>query len=183
MSEIFFAKYYKFYRYEKELTEEDAKFTIPEGYIIRELNPDMDYEKFKSAWQKIYSAILPEPYVKIDKKILLKYPKTFIVINSKKDIVGFTVCYTKEDKKAGKILRIGVLLSLRKKGFGLLLYRQACKYYLSNNLKNIFFDVYESDFSLIKLAEKAGFKRTKEFYITIDDPIENFISLEIIMSL
>ncbi|MHA1310245.1 MAG: GNAT family N-acetyltransferase [Candidatus Helarchaeota archaeon] len=183
MSEIFFAKYYKFYRYRKELKEIDSKFTVPNGFKIKELNPNEDYEKFKSAWLKIYSKILPEPYIKFKKEDLLKYPKTFVLENSNDEIVGFIVCYIKEKEKMGKILRIGVQENYRKKGFGLLLYHKGCEYFLQNKITNIYFDVYEDDLGLSKLAKKASFEKEEEFFITIDDPVENFINLSTIMSL
>ncbi|MBD3230467.1 MAG: GNAT family N-acetyltransferase [Candidatus Lokiarchaeota archaeon] len=190
ISEIFFARYYKFYRYEKTISEEDARVdSLPENYSIRELDPENDYEKFKSAWQKIYSNILPEPYVKFEKNILLNYPKTFILEDPNANIIGFIVCHIKQDEKPngekmGKILRIGVEKKYRRHGFGELLYRRACQYYLSKGINQVYFDVYERDKSLSKVVSSSlGFKKTKEFFITIDDPVENFITLETIMSL
>lgn len=184
MSEIFFARYYRFFRYSRTISEESCKSEdLSEGFNIKELDPDKDYEKFKEAWGKIYSGILPEPYVEFDKKILLKYPKTFILEDKDNNILGFIVCYIKPVEKKGKILRIGVLNKERKKGLGENLYRKACQYYLSNNIKEIYFDVYESDQGLQKLATKMGFEKTDEFFITIDDPVEQFLTLETIMSL
>ncbi|MHA1232661.1 MAG: GNAT family N-acetyltransferase [Candidatus Helarchaeota archaeon] len=183
MSEFFFAKYYKFYRYEKTLSEEDGKYEIPEGFKIKELDPDKDYEKFRATWLKIYSKILPEPYVEFKKEDLLRYPTTYLLINPEDEFIGFVVCYIKEEGKKGKILRIGVDENYRKKGFGLLLYHKACEYFLNNNINEVYFDVYESDISLARLAERAGFKKKEEFFITIDDPVENFINLKTIMSL
>lgn len=193
ISEIFFARYYKFFRYQKIITEEDGRVdSLPEDYNIRELDPENDYEKFKSAWQEIYSDILPEPYVKFEKKILLNYPETFILLDPNSNIIGFIVCHIKEDseetdernQKVGKILRIGIDKNDRRHGFGELLYHQACKYYLSKGINKVYFDVYERDRSLAKVvSSNLGFKKTKEFFITIDDPVENFITLETIMSL
>jgi len=180
---MFFARYYKFYRYDKTITEEDAKYDIPEGYSLKELDPDKDYDRFRDAWIKIYADILPEPHVKFQKSVLMKYPKTFILEDSSGNIIGFVVCYIKEDGKTGKILRIGLLKIYRKRGLGLLLYKKACEYFLQNNIKNIYFDIYEQDETLKRLAERAGFKQTKEFFITIENPVENFITLETIMSL
>ncbi|MHA1271676.1 MAG: GNAT family N-acetyltransferase [Candidatus Helarchaeota archaeon] len=185
MSEIFFAKYYKFFRYEKKIDESDKEIgqQIPKDYKIRELDPDNDYEKFKSAWIKIYSKIIPEPYVKFQKQVLLKYPQTYILESPTNEITGFIVCFIKKEENKGKILRIGIQDTYRKKGFGLLLYHKACEYFLSNNITNIYFDIYEDDHATARLAEKAGFEKKQEFFITIDDPIENFINLSTIMSL
>ena len=101
------------------------------------------------------------------------YRDTFLVVENKKEVIGFVIGITQKDE--GHILVIAIRDDYKKKGIGTFLMKKLMDIYEKNGIKKLKLEVRVSNVPAISMYKRLGFKITNRLVNYYENGEDGFL--------